>query len=212
MPESPHAVETRFAPNPTGRIHLGNARTPLFNFLFPRHAGERFLLRIEDTDAERSSDANVDALKADRRWLGLDWDEGPDHDAGAVPYHQSLRGDIELGHYQRLLADDSAYPCLRSPEVLAANRKRQLAAGRPPRYDRTCGGLSQGERRRSIDAGEPHTLRCCAGVSGRRLFRPLRIALTGELHGSDIKTLLNSLPPERVSERLSVACNLAASS
>ncbi len=159
MPESPHAVKTRFAPTPTGGIHLGNARTALFNFLFARRTGGRFLLRLEDTDAERGSDASVEALQADLHWLGLEWDEGPDRDASGGPYRQSLRGDIYLDFYQRLTEEDAVYPCFCSREALAASRKRQLAAGRPPRYEGTCARISHSDRRRRIDAGESHTLR-----------------------------------------------------
>src|ERR1700759_2982825 len=88
----PHT--TRFAPSPTGELHLGNARTALFNFLLARHGGGRFLLRIEDTDAERSLDQHTQALIEDLRWLGMDWDAGPGRDDGRGPYKQSERGAI----------------------------------------------------------------------------------------------------------------------
>jgi hypothetical protein len=92
-PAGPQRV-TRFAPSPTGELHLGNARTALFNLLLARHAGGRFLLRIEDTDSERSLEAHSRALMADLRWLGIDWDAGPDREDERGPYRQSQRGAI----------------------------------------------------------------------------------------------------------------------
>ena len=93
-----NAIRTRFAPSPTGRLHLGNVRTALFNFLLARASGGRFLLRIEDTDAERSDDAAVALILDDLRWLGLAWDEGPDLGGSAGPYRQSERFDLYRQH------------------------------------------------------------------------------------------------------------------
>ena len=159
MSTSSARVKTRFAPSPSGRLHLGNARTALFNFLFAHRAGGIFLLRVEDTDAERSEDEHLHALLADLQWLGLQWDEGPGRDGGAGPYRQSERYGLYDELYERLRRDGHLYPCFCSRERLAASRKRQLAAGHPPRYDGTCARLSEAERRQRLDRGEPHTLR-----------------------------------------------------
>ncbi len=140
------AVVTRFAPSPTGALHLGNARTALFNFLFARRHGGRFLLRIEDTDAERSHEQHAVALIDDLRWLGLDWDEGPDVGGPAGPYRQSERRARYDEAFAALERDGRAYPCYCSPLELELARRAQLAAGRPPRYAGTCRNLGPAER------------------------------------------------------------------
>src|ERR1700757_1112798 len=104
-------VVTRFAPSPTGELHLGNARTALFNQLLARHAGGRFLLRIEDTDSERSLEAHTAALMADLRWLGIDWDAGPDREDERGPYRQSQRGALYAQYFAELAAKGAVYPC-----------------------------------------------------------------------------------------------------
>ena len=150
---------TRFAPSPTGALHLGNARTALFNELAARASGGRLVLRIEDTDAGRSDESAVARLLADLRWLGLDWAEGPDVGGAHGPYRQSERG----GHYARAIASLEAqarvYPCFCTPEELKLSRKAQLAAGRPPRYAGTCASLPAPEVARRIEAGERPALR-----------------------------------------------------
>lgn len=152
-------VKTRFAPSPTGSLHLGNLRTALFSALYAWGAGGSFLLRIEDTDAQRSRAEFSDRLQDDLRWLDLEWQEGPGVGGAAGPYHQSERGAIYADYYARLLEQDLAYPCFCSQEQLAAARASQRAAGRPPRYPGTCARLSHDEARARQQAGEPHTLR-----------------------------------------------------
>jgi nondiscriminating glutamyl-tRNA synthetase len=125
-------VITRFAPSPTGALHLGNARTALFNWLYARRLGGRFLLRIEDTDRERSDEAQVDALMTELRWLGLGWDAGPDREDAAGPYRQSARAERYADAFARLAAAGRAYPCYCTPFELEVARRTQLAAGRPP--------------------------------------------------------------------------------
>lgn len=139
-------VRTRFAPSPTGTLHLGNARTALFNWLHARAGGGAFVLRSEDTDVERSEAVHLEALQAELRWLGLDWDEGPDIGGPYAPYRQSQRLSVHTQHLERLLAADRAYPCFCSREELEAARARQRAAGRPPRYPGTCAGLDEAAR------------------------------------------------------------------
>ena len=150
---------TRFAPSPTGSLHLGNARTAFFNFLAARATGGRFLLRIEDTDAARSAEPLLLQQLEDLRWLGLAWDEGPDIGGPHAPYRQSERA----GSYDRAIAaleaHGLAYPCFCSPEELQLSRRAQLAAGRPPRYARTCAGLAREEVERRIAAGAHPALR-----------------------------------------------------
>jgi len=156
---SARPLVTRFAPSPTGALHLGNARTALFNDLAARASGGRLVLRIEDTDAERSDEAMLARLLEDLRWLGLEWAEGPDVGGPRGPYRQSERG----GHYARAIAqlevEGHVYPCFCSPEELKLSRKAQLAAGRPPRYAGTCAALAAEETTRRIAAGERPALR-----------------------------------------------------
>jgi glutamyl-tRNA synthetase len=137
---------TRFAPSPSGELHLGNARTALFNLLLARHGGGRMLLRIEDTDAERSTQAHTAALLDDLRWLGIEWDAGPDHEDARGPYRQSQRGALYARFFAQLEQQGAVYPCFCSPLELELSRRAQLAAGRPPRYAGTCRALSAGER------------------------------------------------------------------
>ena len=140
-------------------MHIGSARTALFNFLFARHAGGDFVLRIDDTDAARSQDRHEDAILADLRWLGLEWDEGPDVGGPCAPYRQSER----LGGYRaaadELLAGGHAYRCFCPEERLAELRAAALAEGRAPRYDRRCLSLDPAEAQRRLAAGEPAALR-----------------------------------------------------
>ncbi len=156
---APATVRTRFAPSPTGRLHLGNLRTALFNALFARRHGGQVLLRIEDTDAGRSDDAHVNELMADLSWLGLHWDEGPERSGTSGPYRQSERTEIYAKSFAALEAGDHAYPCFCSVEELAASRRVQQAAGRAPRYPGTCARLSDAERAAKLDAGVAATLR-----------------------------------------------------
>jgi glutamyl-tRNA synthetase len=139
-------VTTRFAPSPTGSLHLGNARTALFCYLWARKTRGRFILRVEDTDAERSRLRFRDQLIADLRWLGLDWDEGPDIGGPSAPYSQAERGDYYRSLYAQLEASGRAYPCYCTAEELELSRKLQRMSGRPPRYAGTCRGLTAAQR------------------------------------------------------------------
>lgn len=159
---------TRFAPSPTGELHLGNARTALFNFLLARRAGGRFLLRSEDTDAQRSQEAHLAVVLADLRWLGLDWDAGPDREDDRGPYRQSRRGAIYARFFESLERQSVVYPCFCTPLELQAARRAQLSSGRPPRYAGTCRELSAEQRRRKQDEGLPATLRYRV-PAGRRI-------------------------------------------
>ena len=152
-------LKTRFAPSPTGYLHLGNVRTALFNALLARRWGGQFLLRIEDTDRERSRPEYVAALLEDLRWLGLNWQEGPGVGGAQSPYAQSERAAIYADYYRRLESAGQAYPCFCAPAELALSRKAQRAAGRPPRYAGTCARLSEAERSQRLERGLQPTLR-----------------------------------------------------
>ena len=150
---------TRFAPSPTGSLHLGNARTAFFSFLWARKTGGRFILRIEDTDAERSQLQFREALMADMQWLGLAWDEGPGIGGPSAPYSQSERGDFYRALFSQLEAQQSAYPCYCTAEELELSRKLQRMSGKPPRYAGTCRHLSAAERAAREARGLRPTLR-----------------------------------------------------
>ncbi|MBI5643351.1 MAG: glutamate--tRNA ligase [Deltaproteobacteria bacterium] len=132
------SVRTRFAPSPTGRLHIGNARTALFNRLFARRYNGSFIVRIEDTDIERSTREFEKNILEDLLWLGLDWDEGPDVGGAKGPYRQSERLSIYKSYAARLVDAGLAYNCYCSKERLEEVRKTQLAKGLPPRYDGRC--------------------------------------------------------------------------
>jgi nondiscriminating glutamyl-tRNA synthetase len=150
---------TRFAPSPTGELHLGNARTALFNFLLAKHQEGRFLLRIEDTDTERSREQHTAALIADLHWLGVDWDAGPDREDAKGPYRQSRRSEVYGRYFDKLEKRGAVYPCFCSQLELEVSRRAQLAAGKPPRYAGTCRDLSADQRQRKRLEGLAPTTR-----------------------------------------------------
>ncbi|MDH5334503.1 MAG: glutamate--tRNA ligase [Thermoleophilia bacterium] len=152
-------MRLRFAPSPTGQLHVGNARTALFNWLLAHGKDGTFVLRIEDTDAERSTRESEHGILEDLRWLGLDWDEGPDVGGPHGPYRQSERLHLYASYANELLASDHAYYCFCSPDKLDADRQADLAAGRPPRYHGTCRSMSHEEAQARIDAGERPVIR-----------------------------------------------------
>ena len=152
-------MRLRFAPSPTGQLHVGNARTALFNWLLAHGKDGTFILRIEDTDAERSTRESETSILEDLRWLGLDWDEGPDVEGPHGPYRQSERLHLYESYANELIAADHAYYCFCSPQQLDTYRREMLAAGRPPRYPGTCRILSKEEAQRRIDAGEKPVIR-----------------------------------------------------
>jgi nondiscriminating glutamyl-tRNA synthetase len=154
----------RFAPSPTGLLHVGNARTALYNWLFARRTGGAFLLRVEDTDLERSETRYEDQLIEDLRWLGLDWDEGPAEpgspEMGAYgPYRQSERLEIYALHTERLLAAGKAYRCFCTPEELEAERKLAAEQHGPQVYSGRCRALDQASIDRNLAAGKPFAVR-----------------------------------------------------
>jgi len=152
-------MRVRFAPSPTGQLHVGNARTALFNWLLAHGKEGTFIVRIEDTDAERSTRESEASILEDLRWLGLDWDEGPDVGGPHGPYRQSERLHLYASYANELLATDHAYYCFCPPAKLEADRQSDLAAGRPPRYHGTCRALSRADAQARIDGGERPVVR-----------------------------------------------------
>ena len=152
-------VRVRFAPSPTGHLHVGGARTALFNWLFAKHEGGSFVLRIEDTDVVRSTAESERAVLEDLAWLGLGWDEGPDVGGPHGPYRQSERLAIYGEQAGRLLGSGKAYKCYCTDEELDAKREAALDAGRDPRYDGACRDLSESERSERERSGRRPVLR-----------------------------------------------------
>ncbi|HAV42616.1 TPA: glutamate--tRNA ligase, partial [bacterium] len=144
-------VRVRFAPSPTGHLHIGGVRTALFNWLFARHHQGKFILRIEDTDIKRSSEGYTKVILDGLVWLGLNWDEGP--------YYQSQRLPIYQEYTERLLSKDQAYQCYCTPQELEERRRRMLDERKNPVYDRTCRDLSSQKKERYEDEGRSYTIR-----------------------------------------------------
>src|SRR5271170_109412 len=164
---STRKTRVRFAPSPTGMLHVGNARTGLYNWLYARHTGGDFLLRVEDTDLERSEERHEAQLMEDLLWMGLEWDEGPvDNDGRKVigggqlgPYRQSERLEIYREYTERLLAEGKAYRCFCTPEELEAERKLAAAEHRPQIYSRKCLAILRAESDARAASGEHFAVR-----------------------------------------------------
>ena len=153
-------VRVRFAPSPTGKLHIGGARTAIYNWAFARANGGTFILRIDDTDPARSTDENTQIILRAMRWLGLDWDEGPDKGGDFGPYAQTERLEIYRKAAHTLLTEGKAYPCFCTPEKLAADKKAAEERHDPFQgYQRTCRNIDPKEAQARIEAGEPYTIR-----------------------------------------------------
>ncbi len=159
MTESGKVMRLRFAPSPTGLLHVGNARTALFNWMLARGRGGTFILRIEDTDVERSTHDSEAGILEDLRWLGLHWDEGPDVGGSFGPYRQSERLDLYTSYASELLEGGHAYYCFCSAATLEADRQAALAASQPPQYVGRCRAIAPDEARRRVQAGETAVVR-----------------------------------------------------
>lgn len=159
-------VRVRFAPSPTGYLHIGGARTALFNWLFAHKMGGKLILRIEDTDTERLKEDSVSQILTSLKWLGINWDEGPEVGGNCGPYYQSERLDIYKKYADKLLEEGKAYYCFCSAADLEAQREKQRAAKQPFRYARTCRDLSAEEVQARIAAGEPYSVRVKIPVEG----------------------------------------------
>ena len=153
-------VRVRFAPSPTGKLHIGGARTAIYNWAFARANHGTFILRIDDTDPTRSTQENTDIILRAMRWLGLDWDEGPEVGGDFGPYAQTERLELYKQAAQKLWDEGNAYPCFCTPEQLAADREAAAARKDPFQgYQRRCRDLSREEAQARIDAGEKYVLR-----------------------------------------------------
>ena len=149
----------RFAPSPTGPLHIGGARTAIYNWAAARALGGKFLLRIEDTDQARSTDESLQNILSAFRWMGIDWDEGPEVGGDYGPYYQSQRLDLYQQHADQLLADGHAYKCYCTPEEVQAGREARVEAGKSPMYDRRCRDLDESQRQACEAEGRRFSLR-----------------------------------------------------
>ncbi len=193
MTSSERSVRVRFAPSPTGDLHVGGARTALFTYLFARQHDGAFILRVEDTDQKRYDESSITSITDSLRWLGLDWDEGPDIGGPHAPYFQSQRLELYREHADQLLADGYAYECYCSSERLAALRDEQRKASRPPGYDRHCRNLTDEERQARRDEGITPVVRLKVPLEGTTSgYDLLRGAITFENSKLEDAVLLKS--------------------
>ena len=166
-------VRVRFAPSPTGYLHVGGLRTALYNFLFAKHHGGKFILRIEDTDQTRKVEGAVENLIETLKWAGVVYDEGPDRDGGFAPYIQSQRLELYKQHAKQLISSDKAYYCFCTPERLNEVRKKQMVLKQSPSYDRHCRNLSLAEAEQRVAAGENHVIRMKVPLEGEMTFEDI---------------------------------------
>jgi len=193
-------MRLRFAPSPTGQLHVGNARTALFNWLFARRHGGAFILRIEDTDFERSTRESERGIIEDLRWIGLDWTEGIEaggDDCGHGPYRQSERLEIYARHAHDLLERGKAYYCFCSPAQLEADRQAALAAGRAPKYPGTCRALPRDQAERRVESGEAAVVRFRVPAGPEVSFADLvrgRVSFQTEVIGDFVLVRSDGIP------------------
>ncbi len=186
-------VRVRFAPSPTGDPHIGNIHTALFNWLLARSQEGKFILRVEDTDVARYSEGALEKMMDGLRWLGLDWDEGPDKGGAFAPYLQSQRLDLYHQWTQFLLDQGKAYPCYCSPERLETRRQEMIARGQPPRYDGHCRYLTPADRAKEEARGVTPVIRLKSPLEGQTEFTDaLRGVLTFNNRDLDDAILLKS--------------------
>ncbi|MGE0174054.1 MAG: glutamate--tRNA ligase [Oligoflexales bacterium] len=186
-------VRVRIAPSPTGDPHVGTAYVALFNYVFARKHGGKFVLRIEDTDQARAKHSSEDMIGKSLRWVGLDWDEGPDKGGPYGPYRQSERRQIYTEHVQKLLNNGTAYRCFCSPERLDQMRVQLRLEGKPPGYDRLCRSLSPEEVQTKLDAKIPSVIRLKMPTDGSTTFvDEIRGKIEFENHRLDDQVLMKS--------------------
>ena len=172
-PTNTRPARVRFAPSPTGELHLGGLRTALFGYLWARHTGGTFILRIEDTDQKRYDAASLESLMRGLRWLGLEWDEGPDVGGPHAPYIQTERAAIYQQHAEMLLEKGAAYRCYCTAERLTEMREEQRRAKQTTGYDQRCRHLSPTERAEREAAGLPSVIRLAVPTDGKTTFTDL---------------------------------------
>ncbi len=186
-------IRVRIAPSPTGDPHVGTAYIGLINFLYARQRGGKFVLRIEDTDRARFVATSEQMIFDALRWLGIEWDEGPDVGGPHGPYRQSERAEIYREQVETLVANGTAYKCFCTPEELEAVRKQQIAAKVPPRYPGTCRNLTESEIGANLAAGKTFTIRMKVPVEGSTTFRDeLRGEITFNHNNVDDQVLMKS--------------------
>ena len=184
-------VRTRVAPSPTGDPHVGTAYMALFSYCFAKQHGGQFLLRIEDTDVARSTKASEQKILDSLRWLGLEWDEGPDVEGAFGPYRQSERLDIYKAHVEQLLEQGDAFYCFCTPADLDAMRQAQMAAGETARYDGRCAHCSAEDVKAKLEAGAPHVVRMKVPSEGACRFEDrLRGAIEIDWSQIDMQVLM----------------------
>ncbi|UCG50644.1 MAG: glutamate--tRNA ligase [Candidatus Latescibacterota bacterium] len=191
-----NGLRVRFAPSPTGYLHVGGARTAIFNWLFARHNRGTFVLRIEDTDVERSTRESENSLVEDLRWLGVDWDEGPDVGGPRGPYRQSDRLEMYRREAETMVEAGVAYPCFCTDDVLEAKRKQAIDSGQSPHYDGTCRSLTPGEVAANRKAEVPEVIRFRVpdGVVGFRDLIRESIELPTDMVGDFVLLRSNGNP------------------
>lgn len=182
-------VRCRIAPAPSGFLHVGNARTALVNWLFARHHGGVFVLRVEDTDADRVTDEGVEIVKRSLSWLGLEWDEGPDVGGPYGPYRQTERYELYREVADRLLADGQAYRCYCTPQELEERRRLAMAQGRAPGYDGRCRRLTEAERAAFEAEGRKAAIRF-AVPEGREVVVPDIVRGEGHFESEELRDFI----------------------
>jgi len=193
MADTSKPARVRFAPSPTGRLHLGGGRTALYDYLLARQTGGQFILRIEDTDRRRYVPGAEEELMAGLRWLGLNWDEGPDVGGPFGPYRQSDRKEIYLEYAKELVDSGHAYYCFCSADRLEKVRQEQMKQKANPRYDQTCRNLDPDVASERVLKGEPHVIRFKSPTVGETIVRDLlRGKITVENHMIDDFILVKS--------------------
>ena len=180
------SVRVRFAPSPTGYLHVGGARTALFNWLYARHVGGKLILRIEDTDFERSTEEMVEGILQGMKWLGLDWDEGP--------FFQSKRLPLYRATAEKLFQSGDAYYCFCTKEELESRRARAQAEGRTPKYEGICRKMSKEEVERRRAAGEPCALRFAVPETGVTII-PDAVFGNASGYSSGIRIMVAKIKP-----------------
>jgi glutamyl-tRNA synthetase len=186
-------VRTRVAPSPTGDPHVGTAYIALINYCFAKKHGGQFLLRVEDTDQARSTPQSERMILESLRWLGLDWDEGPDVGGHHGPYRQSERSAIYTQHCEQLLAQGDAFKCYCTSETLTNMRRHQIAAKQPPKYDGTCLSLTDADRAKLDAGGVSHVVRMKIPTEGKCIVQDtLRGEIEFEYSVIDMQVLMKS--------------------
>lgn len=193
MTTSARPVRVRIAPSPTGDPHVGTAYIGLLNYIFARQRNGKYILRIEDTDRARFVESSEQMIFDSLRWLGLDWNEGPDVGGPYGPYRQSERTEIYRTHCEMLLKSGAAYRCFCMAEELEASRKQQMAAKLPPRYARTCRSLTAEQVQANLAEGKPFVVRMAVPIAGATTFRDeLRGEITFDHNNVDDQVLMKS--------------------